>query len=198
MKLNKLTKSTQTAKKRVGRGYGSGKGGHTSGRGQKGQKSRGKVPLYFEGTAMRKSLIRRLPMMRGKSKNIVHKKKPVIINLKYLNFLKPKSVVGVDVLIKKGLIDAQEAKECGVKILGDGELKVALTVQLPISKSAAEKVVKAGGKVIPFVKAKKTVAKAAEKKKKKAVIKTPKKVVNKTTKKTKKTTKKTTKKISKK
>jgi len=50
MELNKLPKITATAKKRVGRGYGSGKGGHTSGRGQKEQKSRGKIPLTLEGT----------------------------------------------------------------------------------------------------------------------------------------------------
>ncbi|MBU1070791.1 uL15 family ribosomal protein, partial [Patescibacteria group bacterium] len=49
MNLSNLPKITQRPKKRVGRGYGSGKGGHTSGRGQKGQKSRSKIPIWFEG-----------------------------------------------------------------------------------------------------------------------------------------------------
>lgn len=56
------------SKKRVGRGYGSGKGGHTSGRGQKGQKARGKISPLFEGTKVKKSLIQRLPLQRGKGK----------------------------------------------------------------------------------------------------------------------------------
>ena len=58
MKLNKLPKTTAKSKKRVGRGYGSGKGSHTVGRGQKGQKSRSKVGLLIEGTKIRKTLIR--------------------------------------------------------------------------------------------------------------------------------------------
>lgn len=61
-----MPKTTTKSKKRVGRGIGCGKGGHTTGRGAKGDKVRGKLPLYFEGTKMRKSLIRRLPLLRGK------------------------------------------------------------------------------------------------------------------------------------
>ena len=78
MVLSKQTKTTTKSKKRVGRGYSSGKGGHTSGRGAKGQKARSKVKLYFEGTPMRKSLIRRMPMLRGKLKNKSNKAKPII------------------------------------------------------------------------------------------------------------------------
>ncbi|MBU0619417.1 50S ribosomal protein L15 [Patescibacteria group bacterium] len=147
MKLNQLSKTAQKSQKRVGRGYGSGRGGHTAGRGQKGQKSRGKVPLYFEGTAMRKSLIRRLPMMPGKGKNSSHQVGPIIVNLKHLNLLKDKTIVNLVSLARAGIIDAKIAKQQGVKILGDGELKLALTVELPTSKSAAKKIVKAGGKV---------------------------------------------------
>jgi len=55
MNLNNLKKTTKSSKKRVGRGYGSGKGGHTSGRGSKGAKSRGKIPLDFSGTKSKKS-----------------------------------------------------------------------------------------------------------------------------------------------
>lgn len=64
----RLPKVVQKSKKRVGRGMGSGKGSHTSGRGQKGQKSRGTIGVLFEGMKMRKSLLKRLPLMRGKGK----------------------------------------------------------------------------------------------------------------------------------
>jgi large subunit ribosomal protein L15 len=65
--LSSLTKITTRSKKRLGRGYGSGKGGHTSSRGQKGQKSRvgSKVPLWFEGGAL--PLSKRIPMWRVKA-----------------------------------------------------------------------------------------------------------------------------------
>lgn len=146
MKLNKLPKTTTKKKKRVGRGYGSGKGGHTSGRGSKGQKARSKVGLLFEGTKMRKSLIRRLPMMRGKGR---FKARPgvVIVNLKYLNLFKKNDKVNLKTLVKKRIVKEKDAKKFGVKILGDGELKISLTVELPASKSATKKIEKAGGKV---------------------------------------------------
>lgn len=64
----KLPKVSLRPKKRLGRGIGSGKGGHTSGRGQKGQKSRGKIGILFEGVKVKKSLLKRLPLMRGKGK----------------------------------------------------------------------------------------------------------------------------------
>lgn len=63
-----LPKVTQRKAKRLGRGIGSGKGGHTSSRGQKGQKSRGSVHVLFEGMKMKKSLLKRLPKARGKGK----------------------------------------------------------------------------------------------------------------------------------
>lgn len=64
----RLPKVVAKSKKRVGRGMGSGKGSHTSGRGQKGQKSRGTIGVLFEGMKMRKSYLKRLPLMRGKGK----------------------------------------------------------------------------------------------------------------------------------
>lgn len=164
MKLEKLSKTTVRPKKRLGRGYGSGKGGHTSSRGQKGQKSRGKLPLYFEGTKMRKSIIRRLPMLRGKMKFKAVTGKPIILNLKHLNLLPKGTVVDVDALIKHGLLGSDAAK-LAVKILGDGELQHPLTVALPTSKSAAKKIEKAGGKVVK-PEAVKAVAEAPKKAKK--------------------------------
>lgn len=63
-----LPKVITKSRKRVGRGIGSGKGGHTVGRGQKGQKSRGKIGILFEGVKMKKSFLKRLPLSRGKGK----------------------------------------------------------------------------------------------------------------------------------
>ncbi|OGC53984.1 hypothetical protein A2797_00435 [candidate division WWE3 bacterium RIFCSPHIGHO2_01_FULL_48_15] len=63
MELSKLGKITARGHKRVGRGYGSGKGGHTTGRGAKGQKIRGRIKLTFEGGQL--PLVRRLPRRGG-------------------------------------------------------------------------------------------------------------------------------------
>lgn len=143
MKLNNLEKTTTRKKKRIGMGHGSGKV-KTAGRGTKGQKARGKIPLSFEGGAL--PLIKRLPLRRGKGKNKVFRKKPIIVNVKFLNILKKDSVVDLELLIKEKIVDLKEAREYGVKILGDGDIKVPLTIKLPISKNAAEKIKKAGGK----------------------------------------------------
>lgn len=147
MKLDKLPKITTKKKKRLGRGYGSGKGGHTVGRGTKGQKARGKIPLTFEGTKTKKSLLKRLPLRRGKGKFKSFKPGPVVVNLKYLNLFKKDEVVNLEQLIKKRIVEEKEAKKFGVKILGNGELKVALKVALPCSKGAIKKIKKAKGQV---------------------------------------------------
>jgi len=147
MKLHSLPKTTTKSKKRLGRGYGSGKGGHTAGRGQKGQKSRSKVHLLFEGAKFRKSLIKRLPLLRGKGK-FAPGKKPIIINVKYLNLLPVDSKVDIELLAKNKIINLKEGKQLGVKILGEGELGVALKVNLACSKGAIEKIKAAGGEVI--------------------------------------------------
>jgi large subunit ribosomal protein L15 len=64
----RLPKVNEKKKKRLGRGMGSGKGSHTSSRGQKGQKSRTNIHVLFEGMKTKKSLLKRLPLMRGKGK----------------------------------------------------------------------------------------------------------------------------------
>jgi len=178
MILKQLKPTTTRSKKRVGRGYGSGKGGHTAGRGAKGQKARGKVPLYFEGTAMRKSLIRRLPMLRGKLRFKSTKLQPIIFNLKHLNLLPKNSTVDAKALIKQGLLP-KEAIKHPIKILGDGELKHPLTIVLPVSKSAEKKIIKAGGKVLKPKPAKKPIVKKPALKSKKPIqsASKPKKVV---------------------
>lgn len=144
MNLNELPKIKKTSKKRLGQGHGSGKV-KTSGRGTKGQKARNKVPMYFEGGAL--PLIKRLPYRRGKGRNKSFNKQPLVVNIKYLNNFSKNQVVDLSALIKAKIVKESDAKEFGVKILGDGDLNQALIIKLPISKSAAKKIEKAGGSV---------------------------------------------------
>lgn len=143
--MEALPKVIKNRKKRVGRGYGSGKGGHTVGRGQKGQKVRGKINILFEGVKVKKSLLRRLPLRRGKMK-FSAKTKPVIVNLDVLNLMPKGSKVNFDSLIKAGIVK-EDARLNGVKVLGRGKLTKPLDVLLPTSKSASRKIIKAGGSV---------------------------------------------------
>lgn len=134
----KLPKIVGERKKRVGRGIGSGRGGHTTGRGQKGQKSRGKVGILFEGFKVKKSLLKRLPLSRGKGK-FHARSKPVIVNIGVLNLLPAGSSVNIESLAKAGIVKLDEAKEFGVKILGKGKLSKKLKIELPMSKSVAKR-----------------------------------------------------------
>ncbi|MDD2496596.1 MAG: 50S ribosomal protein L15 [Desulfitobacteriaceae bacterium] len=126
---------------RVGRGTGSGLG-KTSGRGHKGQKSRsgGGVRPGFEGGQM--PLQRRLPK-RGFTN--IFKKEIIEVSLQDLNRFENGTVVTPEVLLEAGVI---KAVKDGVKILANGELEKSLTVKVQrVSKTAAEKIAAAGGKV---------------------------------------------------
>src|SRR3989344_141700 len=143
MDLSKLIKirGNKGKAKRVGRGVGSGKGGHTSGRGTKGQKARGKVPVAFEGTKTKKSFIKRLPLLRGRGKFKPWGDKPVVIKLGSLADWPKGTPVTTDNLVKRGWL-----KEAGqVKILGEGQIKQALQVEVKVSRSARKKIEAAGG-----------------------------------------------------
>lgn len=140
------TKVIGKRKKRLGRGYGSGKGGHTVGKGQKGQKTRKRLGILFEGVKIKKSLIKRLPFMRGKSR-FAAGVKPVILSVESLNKLSAGTKITVDLLISEKLVDAKDAKLRGVKILGKGKIEKKLEVNVPISRQAAQSVLEAGGKV---------------------------------------------------
>jgi large subunit ribosomal protein L15 len=125
-------------KKRVGRGMGSGMG-KTSARGHKGQRSRSgsRMMRGFEGGQM--PLHRRLPK-RGFTN--VFRSEYTIVSLEKLAGL-GEATITPDVLRKAGVIKG----EARVKVLGDGELNTAITVQAhKFSKSAQEKITKAGGK----------------------------------------------------
>src|SRR5437764_7746815 len=140
MKLSDIADNAGSRKKRmrVGRGIGSGKG-KTSGRGGKGQTARSGVRIRgFEGGQM--PLHRRLPK-RGF--NNIFRVEYSVVNLDRIAELGQKDVTP-EVLAKAGIIKSADAL---VKILGDGELKSAITVHgHKFSKSATEKITKAGGK----------------------------------------------------
>lgn len=141
MKLNNLVKTTTRGKKRLGQGHGSGKV-KTSGRGTKGQKARGRVPLYFEGGAL--PLIKRLPFLRGKGRNDSFKGPKIAINLSDLNNLPKNTIIDEEFVFGKKFANHSKSS---VKILGDGDIKVPLIIKIPVSKSAAAKIEKAGGRV---------------------------------------------------
>ncbi len=125
---------------RKGRGHGSGNG-KTAGRGHKGQKARsgGGVRPGFEGGQM--PLYRRLPKRGFKCRST---KEIIAINVALLNVFEDGAVVDIAALKSKGLVSNPKD---GVKILGEGNLDRKLTVQVNyFSKSAAEKILSAGGK----------------------------------------------------
>ncbi len=136
--IRKPKKATEK-RKRVGRGMGSGMG-KTSTRGHKGQRSRSGSRMIrgFEGGQM--PLHRRMPK-RGFTN--IFRKEYAIVSIERLAEL-GETTINPDVLRKAGVIKTKHP----VKILGDGELTVALTVSAhKFSKSAQEKITKAGGKV---------------------------------------------------
>lgn len=142
MKLYDLhpAEGSRTAPKRVGRGAGSGLG-KTSGRGHKGQKARsGGLPRPgFEGGQM--PLIRRLPK-RGFYNP--WSKEYCIVNVEDLAKFEAGSVVDFAALKEAGLVNKEFD---GLKVLGNGELNVALTVKAAkFTKAAIEKIEAAGGK----------------------------------------------------
>ncbi len=144
LKLNELrpNKGARKKIKRVGRGHASGSG-QQAGRGHKGQQSRsgGGVPYQgFEGG--QKPLYKRIPKLKGFT---YHAKREIgIINVADLAKFKTGSIVNLKTLQDAGIIH----KKCDLlKILGDGELKIALTIQAhKFSDTAKTKIEKAGGK----------------------------------------------------
>ena len=146
MKLHEIRpnnggESRNQKRKRLGRGTATGQG-KTAGRGQDGQNSRsgGKVRPGFEGGQM--PLYRRLPK-RGFTN--IFAKDFAIVNIEDLNRFDENTVITPELLKESGLI--KKFKD-GVKILGNGEINKILTVKAnKFSKSAAEKIEAAGGKV---------------------------------------------------
>ena len=143
MKLNELkpVEGARHYKKRVGRGTGSGLG-KTSTRGHKGQNARsgGGVRPGFEGGQT--PLFKRLPK-RGFTN--INRLEYAVVNVNDLNTFEAGSVVDLQALKQKGLVKKEYE---GVKVLGNGELKVALTVKAKkFSETAKEKISAAGGSI---------------------------------------------------
>lgn len=128
----------KTAKTRVGRGEAS--KGKTAGRGTKGTKARYQVPARFEGGQL--PLHMRLPKLKG-FKN-PFKVEFQVVNVADLNAAFPKGgAVGITDLVRAGLVRKGEP----VKVLGNGEISVALTVSAhKFSETAVAKIAAAGGK----------------------------------------------------
>lgn len=144
MKLHTKIKTVQRPSKRLGHGYGSGKGGHNSSRGTKGQKARGKVPDYFVGSSW--VWFKRLPFIRGKSK-FSTLSPSLTIRVQDLNKLPAGAVVNSQSLYEAGLIKKVMVTKAKIKVVGSGKLNHKLTLEIPATESAAKAVTEAGGEV---------------------------------------------------
>ncbi|MBN2016150.1 uL15 family ribosomal protein [Candidatus Dojkabacteria bacterium] len=152
MKLHQLPKIKEKKSKRIGRGYGSGKGGHTVGRGQKGQRSRKSFKRLKAW--IRESKIRSIPKLKGIGKRSARrgyakvKIKDYVLNVSDLDRFKDGTVVDLSFLKKEGIADIR-TKKVSVKILGRGDLARKVTLRgLKVSETARKKIEKAGGKVV--------------------------------------------------
>jgi len=134
-------KAANRKRKRVGRGPGSGNG-VTAGRGDKGQKSRSGYSQRFGFEGGQMPLQRRLPKFGFTN---IHRKLCQVVNVEALEKIEKKDEINSEILFKSGLISK---KHVPVKILGKGDLKSRVNVEVhAISKSAKEKIEKLGGKV---------------------------------------------------
>ena len=140
MKLHELkpAEGSRQVRNRVGRGTSSGNG-KTAGRGQKGQKARGKVRLGFEGGQM--PLFRRMPKRGFKN---INRKEYAIVNLETLNKFEDGAEVTPALLVESVIIKDEKV---GIKVLGNGTLNKQLTVEVSkFSASAKEAIESKGGK----------------------------------------------------
>ncbi len=145
MKLHDLRPApgSHRTSKRVGRGHGSGKG-KTSGKGMMGQKARSGSGPYrtFEGGQNR--LVKRMPFKRGFTN--IWRTSYQVVNVEQLNEWPADLEVSPETLLEARAV---RKKNQPIKVLGDGELKVALTVHAhKFSNSARQKIEAAGGKVV--------------------------------------------------
>jgi large subunit ribosomal protein L15 len=138
-------KGSTKKSKRIARGVGSGYGGHSSTKGNKGQKSRSgaRIPVWFEGGQM--PLQRRLPKFGFSNRNRVAYKAVNVSRLQQMvddGLVDAGAEITPELLRSKGLI----GKKALVKVLGGGELDASLSVTAhAFSASAREKIEKAGG-----------------------------------------------------
>ncbi|EHL99199.1 50S ribosomal protein L15 [Lentilactobacillus parafarraginis] len=141
MKLNELkaAEGSRSSRTRKGRGISAGKG-KTAGRGQKGQKARGKTRIGFEGGQM--PLYRRTPK-RGF--NNINRKEYAVVNVTKLDVFDEGTEVTPELLQAQGIVKNTKS---GIKVLGDGKLTKKLTVKAnKFSKTAQSAIENAGGKI---------------------------------------------------
>ena len=144
MKLSDLrpAEGSRQTSKRIGRGYGSGKG-KTGGKGMMGQKARSGPNPYrtFEGGQNR--LTKRMPFLRGfKNRWRIEYQ---VLNVSDFSEMPAGSNVSLAELIGSGVVKADRP----VKLLGDGDLNIAITIEVhKASASAKQKVTAAGGTVV--------------------------------------------------
>ncbi len=130
-------------RKRIGRGRGSGHG-KTSTRGHKGQKARKGYSMRASFEGGQTPMFKRFPK-HGFS-NVIFAKRYTVINVGDLDAMKQLAEISPETLVEKKII--RKLEKGGLKILGDGEVTRAMTVRAhKFSKSAAEKILAAGGKV---------------------------------------------------
>ncbi|MEA3325718.1 MAG: 50S ribosomal protein L15 [Chloroflexota bacterium] len=140
----KPNKGARKDRKRVGRGTAAGQG-KTCGRGMKGQNSRagGGVALYHQGGNL--PFFRKLPFKRGEGFTVINRVEYEEVNLEKLDGLKAKTEVTPEFLLKAGIIKDLDSP---VKILGRGDVSVALKIKAhKVTKGAQEKIENAGGSI---------------------------------------------------
>jgi len=132
-----LPKTTTKQQKRVGRGYGSGVGGHTTGRGSKGDKVRGTTRITFDGTKIKKGWIKRTPFLRGKHRTLK------------LGTYTVFNLSRIDGMFKAGdTVDLKSLCCTSAKILSSGTLTKALNFKgLMYSAAAKDAILASGGKI---------------------------------------------------
>jgi large subunit ribosomal protein L15 len=146
MQIHEIRRATPLKKsKLVGRG---GKRGKTAGKGGKGQTARAGHRVR---PAMR-DIIKKLPKLRGHGKNraksVFYRGPEAVVNVGALNVFTAGDTVSPTSLIAKGLISSALGKHPQVKILGNGEISVKLSIErCDVSETAREKIIKAGGSI---------------------------------------------------
>jgi large subunit ribosomal protein L15 len=146
MKLHDLKPNVGATKERKRKGRGTAAGqGKTAGRGMKGQNSRagGGVPLYHQGGNL--PFYRKLPFKRGEGMTVINRVRYEEVNLDQLSDFSAKTELSPEVMLESGLVKTLKKP---VKILGRGEVSVALKIKAhAVTKSAQEKIEAAGGSV---------------------------------------------------
>jgi large subunit ribosomal protein L15 len=146
MQTHEIRRATPYKKaKLVGRG---GKRGKTAGKGGKGQTARAGHRVR---PAMR-DIIKKLPKLRGHGKNraksVFYRGPEAVVNVGALNAFSAGDIVSPTSLIAKGLLSSTLGKHPKIKILGNGELTVKVTIErCEVSETAKDKIIKAGGTI---------------------------------------------------